>query len=89
MPGSGEEGFGLLLICYVSALSIRMWLRVGGTADAYTGRKGEDAGRRRASKRMRNVGCGGDQSGAELWVWRVPPITDAGVTVAGCGSFVR
>ena len=33
-------------------------------------------------------GVGGTR-GAELWVWRVPPITDAGVTVAGCGSFVR
>ena len=55
--GDGEEGFGLLLICYVSARSKKVasrW-RHGGCVP---GRKGEDAGRRRASKHMRGVGGG-------------------------------
>ena len=84
MPGVGEEGFGLLLICYVSALSKKVasrW-RHGGCVHRTQGR-----GRRAEASKQAHAGCGvwGGPRGAELWVsWRVP-LSRMGVTVAGCG----
>ena len=63
MPGGGEEGFGLLLICYVSALSKKVasrW-RHGGCVP---GRKG---GRRAEASKQAYVGCGVWQIGSDAF----------------------
>ena len=64
MPGVGEEGFGLLLICYVSALSKKVasrW-RHGGCVHRTQGR-----GRRAEASKQAHAGCGGGEIGSDAF----------------------
>ena len=55
-----EEGFGLLLICYVSDLSKEVGFALAARRTKDARAWSLDAGRRRASKSLRGGVCGGD-----------------------------